>query len=195
MSKIVKMEQPKITKWKIELLEESEKVYCGEKMPSLNVKELYIKSWSVEEERKSFFRLHRQARAISKIVLSALTSQKEVINAIIEKAKESKNEGIEEISNIEKVKTMEELMEEAKVAVEANANFFNLYHNIEEIVTIFKTLFSEMSCKVIFADEQMQYPVSIDELFNGTFKWQDILYLCSAYYTLFLEDILEVKRR
>jgi hypothetical protein len=194
MSKIVKMEQPKITKWKIELLEEAEKVFCGEKEPSLNVKELYIKSWSVEEHRKSFARLHRQANLIRKIITLVAVDYQKIFSSFLEKKTKDKDEITKKLPSIQEVKTSEELMAEAKVAIQVAMETFNIC-DIEEIFNTFKTFFSEMSSKVIFADEDMQHPVSIDELFSEAFDGQDILYLCSAYYTLFLQSVLTPRVR
>ena len=187
MSKIVKMEQPKITQWKIELLEKAEQVFCGQAFPSLNVKELYIKSWSVEEHRKSFTRLHRQANLIRKIITLIAVDYQKMFGSFTKK--ELENEGTKKLPNIATVKTIEELMAQAKVDIEGTMNALNMC-NIEEVFNVFKTFFSEMSCKVIFADDKMEHPVSIDELFNGTFNWEDVLYLCSAYYTLFLQYVI-----
>jgi len=194
MSKIVKMEQPKITKWKIELLEEAPKVYCGEKEPSLNVKELYIKSWSVEEHRKHFARLHRQANLIRKIITLVAVDYQNIFSSFLEKKTKYEDEITKKLPSIQEVKTSEELTAETKVAIQGAMDTFNMC-NIEEIFNVFKTFFDEMSCKVIFADEKMEYPVSIDELFNGTFNWEDVLYLCSAYYTLFLQSVLTPRVR
>jgi hypothetical protein len=192
MSKIVKMEQPKITKWKIELLEEAEKVFCGEKMPSLNVKELYIKSWSVEENRKSFARLNRQANKIREIIFAYAAKYQKMFSGV--EKKEGENEGTKELVNISTKKTIEELMAQAKVEIDGTMILF-ISCDIEELFQAFKNFFTEMSCKVIFADEKMEHPVSIDELFSEAFDGQDILYLCSAYYTLFLQSVLTPRVR
>lgn len=188
MSKI-KMEAKKIDTWTIDLMEEVEMVPCGEQGVGVNVKSLYIKSWSVAEHKKRFSSIQRLALAIKDLQLANTMKTLQMFGGDVNKLRSMFP--IDENNVAEKVEPMEAI----KNQIHDVEVFFRGLES-ETIFGLFKTFFAESTSKMVFVHEAMndEHAISIDALFNMIAP-EDLYYLFASFYCLFLEPLLTPRKR